>query len=126
MVVGKFVFFIVVYCRLSLRESALVKRTFAEQKATLILASKNRQNVRQRKRCKQPLINKLLDRFDANVLKLGPHRLSRVELQGHNAFFQSKRRFVVGEIKNQLIVQVMLDVGALADNHDVIPLIEFH
>jgi hypothetical protein len=61
---------------------------------------------------------------NANVLELRPHRLSGVQLQRDDPFLQRQFRVVVGEVQNQPVVEVVLDVIPLRDDDDVVPIIE--
>lgn len=62
--------------------------------------------------------------FDPDVLELGPHRRSGVELQSQ---FPLERRALrgVGEVGDEPPVEVVPQVAALRDDDDIVPVVQF-
>ena len=67
----------------------------------------------------------LLDFANTNVFELGPHRISSVQLQGQNTFGEHVIR-MIGEVQNQLAIQVVLNVIPFRNDHNIIPIVNFH
>ena len=63
------------------------------------------------------------DVFGADVLELHPHRLARMKLEGQDAFSQSQLRTVC-EIKDQAVVEVVLNVSSFGDDYNLVPVVE--
>lgn len=66
----------------------------------------------------------LLNLADADVFELDPHRFASVELQREDTLSQGFG-VIVGEVQNEPAVHVVLDVIAVGDDDDVVPLIKF-
>jgi hypothetical protein len=62
--------------------------------------------------------------LDSNVFELHPHRFAGVKLKGQDAAEERLFWMIVGEIKDEAIVEIVLNVSSLADDHDIIPAIQ--
>ncbi len=65
----------------------------------------------------------LIERLDADIFELSPHGLAGVQLDGEDTIEQRELGGVC-EIENLAAIHEVLNVSSLADDHDLIPIIE--
>lgn len=71
----------------------------------------------------EAITSELLQIFEPNVFEFDPHRLAGVKLHSHDAFGECQIGSVVGEVKNDVVVQVMLNAITFGNDDNIIPVI---